>query len=436
MRRSGHRGPVVAAVLTAAAVLAAACSGDDATPPSTTEAPASTDVASAPTADGRLTVGVLLPLTGAGSEIGTVMREAVELAVQEIEVAGGIRPDAADSRPIRLVVVDESALADGIPPSIEEIFDEPVDAIIGPASSLLTARLLPSTVRAGVITCSPTASALSLDDFPDDGPLFVRTIPSDELQARALARQLDGTGNEIVLAHVNDAYGRSFSDAVRAELSRAGAPVINVVEFDPLDSDYTDEATAIVGSEASTIAIIGDPEEGPRLVQAVSEVIDPATQTALLMNDAMRVPATSGVYRRLDPEVLAIMRGVSPVSGILDPTAAAQFPGDGQFFGVNAYDCMNLLALAASESGTITGAGMAAQIVPVSTGGTSCPDFGSCRAALAAGRNIDYDGPNGAIDIGRDGDPIVGLFDTYGFDPSSGLDVTFAQAPIVVATSG
>jgi branched-chain amino acid transport system substrate-binding protein len=154
------------------------------------------------------------------------------------------------------------------------------------------------------------------------------------------------------------------------------------------------------------------------------------------MNDAMRVPATSGIYQRLDPALLAIMRGVSPRSSIADPDTAAAFPGDGQFFGVNAYDCMNLLALAASESGVVTGAGMAAQIVSVSTGGTSCADFGSCRAAIAAGRNIDYDGPNGAIDIGRSGDPIVGLFDVYGFDPSSGLDVTFAQSPIVVTTSG
>jgi branched-chain amino acid transport system substrate-binding protein len=75
---------------------------------------------------------------------------------------------------------------------------------------------------------------------------------------------------------------------------------------------------------------------------------------------------------------------------------------------------------------------MAAQIVAVSTGGTSCADFASCSAALSAGRNIDYDGPNGSIEIGRSGDPTVGLFDTYGFDPSSGLDVTFEQSPIVV----
>ena len=41
-------------------------------------------------------------------------------------------------------------------------------------------------VGRGLVACSPTAAAMALDDFPDRG-LFVRTIPSDSLQAAAIA---------------------------------------------------------------------------------------------------------------------------------------------------------------------------------------------------------------------------------------------------------
>jgi branched-chain amino acid transport system substrate-binding protein len=337
---------------------------------------------------------------------------------------------------VRLIEVDESTLEDRLPASVTDIFNEPVDAIIGPASSLLAERLLPLAVRASVITCSPTASAMSLDDFPDPGPLFVRTIPSDELQARALARQLDGTGGRIVLAHVDDAYGQRFAAAVRAELSRGGSAITDIVAFDPADTDYTDDAAEIVASGAPTIGIIGDPEDGPRLVQALTAEIDPLVQTAVYMNDAMRVPTTSGVYRRLDPRMLEMMSGVSPRSTIADEEVASRFPADGQFFAANGYDCMNLLALAAREAGSISGAAMASQIVAVSSGGTSCATFLACAQASETGRNIDYDGPGGTLDIGRGGDPVSGRFDTYAFDPESGLDVTLAIAPIDVVSSG
>ncbi len=417
--------------------IAVACSGDDRSSSTIAEegAEGSAVPGSAPDAtvtnpagDGELTVGVLLPLTGPGSELGTVMSEAVELARAETEAAG------VQTRTVRLVVVDESTLDSEITPSLEEIFNEEVDAVIGPASSLLAARMLPITVSAGVLTCSPTASALSLDDFPDAGPLFVRTIPSDSMQAQALALMLDGAGTEVALAYVDDAYGRPFMERVREELDRLGAPVADVIPFDPQESDYASNAQELVQSGAATIGIIGDPQAGPRLVQSLAEVIDPSTVTRIWMNDAMRVPATASVYRRLDDRILSLMHGVSPRSTIDAPDdtgSARTLPDNGRFFAANAYDCMSVIALAADQAEFIDGAAMADQIQQVTSGGTSCDSFVDCFEQLRSGRGIDYDGPSGELDIGRDGDPTRGLFDMYRFD-ERGLDVTEDRDPIRV----
>ncbi len=426
-RRTGRlRQTIAAAGAVALVSIAAACSGDPAPnrPSDTTESVPGEVIE--PAEDGQLTVGVLLPLTGPGSEIGTVMNEAVEVARAETEAHG------VNGRPVRLVIVDESTLEGSVPPSLEGIFGEQVDAVIGPASSLLTARFLPIATDSGVLTCSPTASALSLDGFPDTGPLFVRTIPSDSMQAKALAMMLDEAGTQVTLAYVNDAYGGPFVERVRIELEALGVRPATPIPFDPRKSDYESLATEIAQSGSATIGIIGDPEAGPRMVQALAEVIDTDSVGSIWMNDAMRVPATASVYRRLDSKVLALMHGVSPRSTVADGTdSIGSLPEGGRFFGANAYDCMNVIALAADQADVINGAGMADQILQVTSGGTSCDSYTDCVAQLDGGRTIDYDGPSGELDLGRNGDPTLGLFDVYRFD-GRGLDITVERPPVRV----
>jgi len=419
----------------ALATTAAACSDDD----SSTDAPVTVPVSPGPitgstlvdpAGDGLLTVGVLLPLTGPGSEIGTVMRDAVEQARNETEAAG------VQFRDVELIVVDESTVQGAITPTLAGIFTEEVDAVIGPASSLLAERLLPVAIAAGVFTCSPTASALSLDDVPDPSPLFVRTIPSDSMQATALAIELDSTGVDVTLAYVDDSYGRPFVERVTAELDRLGAADVDAFPFDPLEPDYASVATKILATGHATVGIIGDPDAGPRLIQSLAEQITTELPTSIWMNDAMRVPANSSAYRRLaGSPILERMAGVSPRSTVPTPTpfppGVKALPDGGRFFAANAYDCMNVIALAADQAAFINGREMAEQVVQVTNGGTQCSSFVACITELRNDRNIDYDGPSGLLDIGADGDPAVGVFDVYRFD-ERGLDVTAGDPRVTV----
>ena len=88
----------------------------------------------------------------------------------------------------------------------------------------------------------------------------------------------------------------------------------------------------------------------------------------------------------------------------------------------NAYDCVNLVALAAVAAGTTRGPAVAAALPNVSSGGTACDSFADCVGALQDDRNIDYDGPSGALAIGPDGDPTIAVFELFTFD-EAGRDV-------------
>src|SRR5947209_9486019 len=74
--------------LVAWCVLVAACAPAPAAPAPTT-APAAGPAANAPAAAGTFTFGVLLPLTGPAASIGTINRNGLDMAVDEINQQGG-----------------------------------------------------------------------------------------------------------------------------------------------------------------------------------------------------------------------------------------------------------------------------------------------------------------------------------------------------------
>jgi branched-chain amino acid transport system substrate-binding protein len=435
MGRARWRRAFASAFAVALATTAVACSDDDSSTDATATVPATPDPVTGssvvdPAGDGALTVGVLLPLTGPGSEIGTVMRDAVVQARDEAKAAG------VQFRDVELVIVDEATVQGAITPTLTGIFTEEVDAVIGPASSLLAERLLPVTINAGVFTCSPTASALSLDDIPDPGPLFVRTIPSDSMQATALAMELDSTGVDVVLAYVDDSYGRPFMELVKAELIRLGASSVEAFEFDPLESDYDSRSrprsSARAAPRSASSATPSRTSAGP-----VARRADHPRTPHLDLDE--RCDARAGhcerSYRRLaGSPILELMAGVSPRSTVprRRPSPRVSRPSDGgRFFAANAYDCMNVIALAADQASFINGRDMAEQVVQLTNGGTQCASFIACINQLRNERAIDYDGPSGSLDIGPDGDPTVGVFDVYRFD-ERGLDVTAADQRVTV----
>jgi branched-chain amino acid transport system substrate-binding protein len=410
-------------IATAIVCALAACSGDGGS------SVASTTVPSAPTTepteiavdDGVLTIGVLLPLSGAGAEMGRTLVDAVRMAVIEVNRAGGVLGQS-----LRVIAVtDEGDGIDTAAAAAEKLLREPIDAMVGPASSLAAPLVLPLARNAGVLTCSPTASALGLDAFPDEG-LFMRTIPSDSMQAVALARSIDQTGvRSASILYLDDDYGRPYAQAVAAELTRLSIAVRSVVPYRSDDADYSDDATAASDDGAEVVAVIGDASTGPRVVTSLFDAVDDTVQ--VVVNDSMRVPAIPGAYERLTPAQLARLSGVSPrstsVATDFAERLAIAFPGDRDLFATNAYDCVNVLALAAAAADSTLPASISAEIAEVTAGGSRCASFTGCVADQLAGRNIDYDGPSGQLQIGADGDPTRGLFDVFTFDPT-GADVT------------
>lgn len=402
---------------------AAGCTdGDDTSPPPTDAVTTtSTSLPSDGEGDGQLTIGFLLPRADA-SALGEGVDTAARQAVDEINEAGGV-----NGRRVRVVPADEGTTSAAIQRGYNQLSEAGVDAVIGPTSSLNALSDLDAIVGDGVLACSPTASALALDDFPDDG-LFFRTIPSDSLQAVAIAELADDTGaQDASVVYVDDVYGRGLSQAV-TEALESRSIAVDRVGVSPVEGNLRAEALSLLAGDSDVAVVIGDDVNGPRMLAAMGDAIrdDPElTVPAVIVNDSMRQPDTPEVIADLPGVLRTSLQGVSPMA---TPTLEGEPVG---LFGTNAYDCVTTIALAAEQAQSDVPSDIAAEMQGVSSGGSVCRRFETCRDLIAAGRNIDYEGPGGVLELDETGDPARARFDVFEFD-GEGVDET-SRPPLIVS---
>jgi branched-chain amino acid transport system substrate-binding protein len=411
----------IVAVVALTTVLIACSSDDDSLVDDTVADTTTTTVRPEVTGDGRLVIGALLPLTD--TLLGRPMAEAVELAVGRINTAGGV----LDQR-VQLIVADEGSSTATASASIQTLLDRDVDAVIGPASSLITLSTLDEMVSAGKVVCSPTASALALDGFPDDD-LFFRTVPSDSMQARAIAAASDQTGAQrVTIVYVDDAYGRPFADAVEASLADESITTVERISFSADDDNLSDEAAMVADSDTQVMVLLAGGEDGTRFLEALDDN-DTSGLATIVVNDALRNPTAPQRIQGLDPELRGKIVGLAPQADSGDPTAPFDPPG---LFAANAYDCANLIALAAVRADSDAPRDIARQLAQVSVSGSACGTFAECVDTISSGLQIDYNGPSGVTDLLiRTGDPSRATFDRFVFD-ESGRDVL--QRSVVVGS--
>ncbi|CAN5718599.1 ABC transporter substrate-binding protein [soil metagenome] len=393
-----------------------ACTNDDDTPPPTTDAVTTTSTSSPPDSDGQLTIGFLLP-RAENSALAEGVNGAARLAVDQINEAGGVL-----GRRVRAAAADEGASSADTQRGYQQLADAGVDAVIGPTSSLTALSDLDTITGDGVLVCSPTASALALDDFPDDG-MFFRTVPSDSLQAVAIAELAERTGaQDASIVYVDDAYGRGLAEAVTKALT-ARAIDVSQTAVAPAEENLTAEALSLLAAEGDVAIVLGDAVRGPRLLAAMGVAIrgDPElTVPDVIVNDAMRQPESPELMRDLPGVLRTMLKGVSPMA---TPTLDSEPAG---LFGTNAYDCVTLIALAAEQAQSDRPVDIAAAMQGASSGGSVCRRYETCRDLIAAGRNIDYEGPGGVLELDENGDPSRARFDVFAFDVD-GVDESVQQ---------
>ncbi len=188
---------------------------------------------------GAWKIGVDAPLTGDGASRGTGIKNAVALAVDDANAAGGFggaqlslqAEDDARAKKTGPDPVTGAAIASAL------VADPTVLAMVGPQASPVARAQIPITNKAGLLQCSPANTNAELTK-PRDGALdlrsafptrinYIRTAPSDDIQGPALAsfvfHDLGATSTLVI----DDAdQGRQIADDFAAAYTKLGGTVV------------------------------------------------------------------------------------------------------------------------------------------------------------------------------------------------------------------
>ncbi len=410
MRRRGDqlrlRRPLITIV--AAAAVVTACTGGGGAEPATTVATTTTELTPVRVDDGVLTIGALIPTADTG--IDAALRASFENAIDAVNEMGGVL-----GNDVEFLIVDEGQNAASASQAIEDLVEAGVDAIMGPTSSNTALGALDVAVSNGIVTCSPTATAIALDGFPDDG-LFFRSIPSDSLQAIAIAREAQAIGaGSVVIIHLDDAYGRPYAEAVENALGDDIA--VETIPIPVDDDDPTDELDLLIEVDPQVVITLGGGEDTAGFLQAMGQR-DDLGGPLIFVNDAARSAASRPVIAGLPSTIRNRVVVIAPQIVLRDSAVREDDPP----FGPQVTDCVNLIALSAIQGNSDSPQVIAGQMSSVSDGGPVCRDFASCALRLADDQEIDYDGPTAITDLGRNGDPSRAFFDLFRF-ATDGSDI-------------
>ena len=381
----------------------------------TTEAETTTTEAAAwaPLYDGELVIGYVLPQTGGLSVIIDALAKAVEMAFAEVEAAGNTN--------VRLIPTDSGTDPQVASASVEQLINDEVDAIIGPAGTSVSLSVIDRITGSQIPMCSPSNTGAVFTTY-DDGGYYFRTAPPDNLQGQVHADLITDDGaSSVAIAFRSDEYGRGLANAVRDQLEANGVTVAEFIEFDKDGTSFDAEAAQIAAAGVDAISLIPF-AEGAAFVQALIEAGAGPADVQLYVADGFKDSVTADA---IDPNNMAVLEGVrGTYPSLAPPDGEATFtdrfaafaPGTPTIFSSHSFDCATLLVLAAEAAGSTDSVDIAAAINDVTRVGEKCSSYATCHALLQAGADIDYDGASGLLDFVDAGEPGAGAYDVFTYD--------------------
>jgi ABC-type branched-subunit amino acid transport system substrate-binding protein len=217
---------------------------------------------------GVLRFGTLLPLTGSLAFLGPPEVAGVQLAINEINEAGGVL-----GAPVEVVAGDSGDTSTNIASQTVASHQQAgVNAIIGAASSDVTKTVIDTVTQAGILMFSPANTSNDFTTYADNG-LYFRTAPPDLMQGQVLADLISNEGNQSVgILAQNGEYGTGLAQVIVDNLENAGLgeDVVEQVYYDPNASDFSDVVQQMVDLNPDAIVVIGFDESG-RIIQVMNE---------------------------------------------------------------------------------------------------------------------------------------------------------------------
>lgn len=409
--------------------------------------------------DDAILFATVFPLFGANATSGKARRQAVQLAVDEINKKGVPTSDTCvKPRPLAFLSCSDTSgvnFDDGGAPDSATLTQRLKDVgthltdtlklpfVIGAGTSGNTTTLASVLLPKKTMQMAPSATAVAITTLPDatqDGVrLMWRTAPPDSIQGAALiglysqvepvAKAANGNNPvKVAILSKSDAYGVGIDAVLKAGITINGKAFANATA----GTDYVADCFNASGSTAAC-AVDKVPSSALAAIQAASPDVIILTGTAeavtgivipyeqgnpakkpiwLFPDGPRRAELTTFIKDNPSLELGKRIRGTIP--GVVTPLAqdfynfryAGAFPNTPLIFGMaGAYDATYMFAytMAALGNGKLTGPQIAKGFEKM-VGGTERIDVGPTKLTagfnlMTSGGKMDFNGASGPLEF-------------------------------------
>lgn len=365
-------------------------------------------------------IGMLTALTGSLAPYGPPIQHGAELAVAQINEAGGVL-----GKELVLVVRDSgSANTVGRDAAAKLVEIDGVPALIGALSSGVTIAISSVTIPGQVVLISPASTSAAITDLEDNDYVF-RTVITDAFQGLVQADLAIELGYKTVsVIYVNNAYGKGLALGFKKDFEKEGGNVLAMVPYEEAKPSYRSEVEQVISGKPDAVNVIAYPVDGNKLLV---EAIELGYEGEFLFCDGMKGEAVAS-----GPASKYIEGSFGTSAGPAEKAIVEQFTADfnERFepttvpYNREAYDAVVLIALAISKVGPSffemsraeQGQAIRDNLRPVANAPGEKVTYGDLEKAfglLTEGEEINYQGVSAPIEFDENGDTNAGAIEIW-----------------------
>ncbi|MCA1458276.1 ABC transporter substrate-binding protein [Bradyrhizobium sp. BRP22] len=237
-------------------------------------------------------IGVSLPMTGSKALVGRNFKQGVELAIADINAAGGVL-----GKPLQVVFEDDQGdNTNGAINAVNKIMQvHKTPVMIGPHYSV-TQMATQNVYCNGKIVSLTGATGVPVTN--SGCKYVIRTRSNDDIQAKAIieyAQKELNAGDKTAVFYANDDFGKSGQARVVAQMAALGLKPLAVESHNPNDKDYSAQLAKLKNAGAVLVVLWAHDTDAALIVKQAKQFGLPFRFAgAVLSEDAFLKLAGSG----------------------------------------------------------------------------------------------------------------------------------------------
>jgi branched-chain amino acid transport system substrate-binding protein len=218
---------------------------------------------------GDIVIGMYGSLSGDGASFGQSSREGTELAVEEINNAGGL----LDGRKFRLLVEDDQSRPDEASNAVTKLITQDrVVAVLGEVASRRSLAAAPVAQRYQVPMITPSSTNERVTEV---GDYIFRVCFIDPFQGEVLAKFAynDLKARKVaILKDIQQDYSVGLTESIQKQFTELGGQVLEPVSYSSGDADFRAILTQVRGQQPDAIFATGYYPEAAIIVRQAREL--------------------------------------------------------------------------------------------------------------------------------------------------------------------